>query len=91
MALTPKTRQALKAKAHKLKPVVLIGSNGLTDAVHKEIDRALHDHELIKVRIATTDRELKQAIYSEICAANHAEPVQLIGNMVVIFRKNKDE
>ena len=91
MALTPKTRQALKAKAHKLKPVVLIGSNGLTDAVHKEIDRALHDHELIKVRIATTDRELKQAIYSEISAANHAEPVQLIGNMVVIFRKNKDE
>lgn len=91
MALTPKTRQALKAKAHKLKPVVLIGSNGLTDAVHKEIDRALHDHELIKVRIATTDRELKQALYSEICATNHAEPVQLIGNMVVIFRKNKDE
>lgn len=91
MALTPKTRQELKAKAHKLKPVVMIGNKGLTEAVHKEIDIALSHHELIKVRIATTDRELKEALYSEICATNQAEPVQLIGNTVVIYRKNKDE
>ncbi|MFZ2314727.1 MAG: ribosome assembly RNA-binding protein YhbY [Gammaproteobacteria bacterium] len=91
MALTPKTRQELKAKAHKLKPVVMIGNKGLTEAVHKEIDIALHHHELIKIRIATTDRELKEALYSEICTTNKAEPVQLIGNTVVIYRKNKDE
>ncbi len=91
MALTSKIRQELKAKAHKLKPIVLLGSNGLTEAVHKEIDRALYDHELIKVKIATNDRELKKAIYNEICETNHAEPVQLIGNIVVIYRKNEDK
>ena len=90
MPLNSKSRQALKAKAHSLKPVILIGSNGLTDAVHKEIDRALHDHELIKVRIGTNDRELKIAIYEDICAVQHAEPVQLIGKIAVVYRKNKD-
>ena len=91
MSLTSKTRQALKAKAHQLKPIVLIGNQGLTDAVHKEIDRGLTDHELIKVKISTTDREVKHAIYEAICTINHAEPVQLIGNIIVIYRKNQDK
>lgn len=89
MALTPKARQALKAKAHKLKPVVLIGNNGLTAAVNKEIDRALTDHELIKVKIATNDRELRRALFAEICTANQAELVQMIGTIGVIYRKNQ--
>ena len=88
MSLTPKTKQALKARAHALKPVVLIGNQGLTPAVSKEIDRALHDHELIKIRVASNDRELRRALISEICAAQQAELVQLIGNIGVLFRKN---
>jgi RNA-binding protein len=86
MPLSPKAKQALKAKAHKLKPIVLIGNNGLTDAVNKEIDRALHDHELIKIRIQTNDRELRRTLLTELCVHNQAELVQVIGNIGVIYR-----
>lgn len=86
MPLTPKIKQQLKAKAHKLKPVIMIGNNGLTDAVNKEIDRALLDHELIKIRIHTNDRELRRELLNEICKANQAELVQTIGSIGVIYR-----
>jgi len=86
MPMTPKMRQHLKAKAHKLKPIVLIGSNGLTDAVQKEIDRALTDHELIKIRLPSIERDEKQTLLNEICASNQAELVQLIGNIGILYR-----
>ncbi len=88
MALIPKTRQHLKAKAHKLKPIVMLGSKGLTPAVNREIDIALDDHELIKVRVACEDRDEKKALVAEICETAKAELVQLIGNIAVIYRKN---
>lgn len=91
MSLTPKTRQQLKAKAHKLKPVIMLGNNGLTDAVNKEIDRALNDHELIKIRIQTTDRDLRRALITEICEKNQAELVQVIGSIGVIYRVKKQD
>lgn len=91
MPLTPKIKQQLKAKAHTLKPVILIGNNGLTDAVNKEIDRALHDHELIKIRIQTNDRELRRELFNQLCEANHAELVQVIGNIGVIYRVNEEK
>lgn len=88
--LTPKIKQQLKGKAHKLKPVVSIGNNGLTAAVNKEIDRALHDHQLIKIRIQTTDRELRREVIKQICEQNHAELVQVIGSIGVIYRLSND-
>lgn len=88
MSLTPKAKQALKARAHALKPVVMIGSQGLTPAVNKEIDRALNDHELIKIRVASNDRELRRALINEICTTHGADLVQSIGNVGVLFRKN---
>ena len=88
MSLTPKGRQELKARAHKLKPIVMIGSNGLTDAVKKEIDRALNDHELIKIKVAAEDREARQAVLAEITDAMQAELVQMIGSIGVLFRRN---
>lgn len=88
MPLTPKTRQQLKAQAHKLKPVVLLGNNGLTDAVNKEIERALQDHELIKIRIHSNDRELRRELFNQISAHCQAELVQVIGSIGVIYRKN---
>ncbi len=90
MALTPKGRQILKARAHALKPIVLIGNNGLTDAVLKEIERALHDHELIKVRIAGNDRDARLEAFALICEKTQAEIVQNIGNIGVLYRPNKD-
>lgn len=88
MSLKPKQKQHLKALAHKLKPIILIGNNGLTEAVNKEIDRALTDHELVKVRIAGEDRDLRRAMFQEICGHHRADLVQSIGSIGVIYRKN---
>ena len=88
MALTPKTKQFLKAKAHSLKPVVQIGQHGLTEAVHKAINEALRTHELIKIHIAGVDREAKRAMVARICQINKAEQVSIIGNVGIIYRKN---
>jgi len=64
MNLSTKQKQHLKGLAHPLKPVVLLGSNGLTEGVLAEIEQALEHHELIKVKIATEDRETKTLIGS---------------------------
>jgi RNA-binding protein len=89
--LTSAERKALKAKAHKLDPVVQIGSKGLTDEVIAEIDRALRAHELIKVRAATLDRDQRDEAFVSICQKTNAEQVQQVGKVCVIFRKNNDE
>lgn len=79
-------RQMLKAKAHQLKPVVMIGGNGLTDAVHAEIARALHDHELIKVKVAGAEREARQTMIDNICTTHDAALVQQVGHIAVVYR-----
>jgi RNA-binding protein len=83
-------RKALKAKAHKLDPVVQIGAKGLTAEVIAEIDRALDAHELIKVR-AALDRDARDQAFDEIVQKTGAEGVQHIGKIFVLFRKKKDE
>ena len=88
MTLSNTDKRELKAKAHKLKPVVLIGSNGLTDSVRAEIDSSLLAHELIKIKISTQDREALKEISNEICEKVNAELVQSIGHVIVIYRKN---
>ena len=91
MALTPKERQKLKGYAHGLRPIVYIGHNGLTAAVNKEIDRALNDHELIKMRIQHEDREVRRDLYAQIVKIHQAELVQQIGSVGVLFRVNPDK
>lgn len=86
LTLTPTQRKSLKAIAHGLDPVVMIGDAGLTPAVLKEIDRALGAHELIKVRVAGDEREARIEIYEKICAELDAAPVQHIGKLLVLFR-----
>lgn len=88
--MTPKERQALKAKAHKLEPVVTIGGKGLTDAVVAEIDFALKSHELLKVRAGTMDRHERAAAFDAICARTGAEPVQHVGKVFVLYRKREE-
>jgi RNA-binding protein len=90
MPMTPKQRQKLKADAHKLKPIVYIGYQGLTVAVNKEIDRGLNDHELIKMRIQNDDREVRRQWFAEICKTHGAELIQQIGCVGVLYRKNPD-
>lgn len=80
-------KKKLKAQAHPLNPVVIIGQAGLTEAVIKEINLALDAHELIKVRIRA-ERDDRTTIREQICAETKAEQIQAIGQIVVLYRKN---
>ena len=84
--LTPVERSALRAEAHALKPVVIIGEAGLTPSVIKEISASLDSHGLIKVRVFGDDREVRSEIYDNICTELQAHPVQHIGKLLVIYR-----
>ncbi len=84
--LASSRRSELRARAHRLRPVVIVGDKGLTPEVLAEIDRSLAAHELIKVKAATDDRAARGAWMEEICARLEAHPVQSIGKVLVIFR-----
>lgn len=77
----------LRSLAHKLKPVVMVGQNGLTEAVMAEIEIALNHHELIKVKL-TSDRDERAAMIARISEATRAETVQKIGRILAIYRRN---
>ena len=81
----------LKARAHPLEPVVIIGGKGLTDEVVKEVDRALGAHELIKVRAPAMDRDEREQAFRMLCERTRAAPVQSIGKVFVLYRKKADE
>lgn len=84
-------KRSLKAQAHHLKPVVLLGSKGLTEAVIAETEVALNTHELIKVKINGAEKEERLQMASELCEALRAEFVQMIGNIAVIYRKKEEK
>ena len=88
--LTPAQRSELRAEAHGLSPIVLIGEAGLTPAVMKEIDAGLNSHGLIKVRVFGDDREVRIQFYEQICAELRAAPVQHIGKLLVLYRPQKE-
>ena len=84
--LTPPERKALKARAHVVDPVVLVGDAGLTPGVMAEIDRGLTAHELIKVRVFGDDRDARLAMRDRIVDQLSAEAIQTIGKLLVLFR-----
>ncbi len=84
--LTVEQRKYLKAQAHALKPVVMIGSQGLTEAVSKEAERALAAHELIKIRVLGHERETREAYLAQLCETLNAAPVLHIGKLLLIYR-----
>ncbi|WP_448246481.1 ribosome assembly RNA-binding protein YhbY [Thalassotalea agariperforans] len=90
MNLNKKQIQHLKGLAHALKPVVLLGSNGLTEAVVAEIDYALGHHELIKIKIPTDDKEVKNLIVEAICRETNAIKIQVIGKTLIIYRQSEE-
>jgi putative YhbY family RNA-binding protein len=91
LKLTPHERSSLRADAHSLSPVVIIGEAGLTPAVLKEIDAGLNAHGLIKVRVFGDDREARIAAYQTICDQLDAAPVQHIGKLLVVYRPKKED
>lgn len=79
-------RQYLKGLAQGLSPVVMIGNNGLTESVIREIAVSLDAHELIKIRVLGDDRDARVAMYEQICDELGAAPVQHIGKLLVVWR-----
>lgn len=86
LSLKPAKRATLRAQAHALKPVVMIGNDGLTEAVLAEIEQNLSAHELIKIRVLGDDRDTRIAIYQDICERLNAAPIQHIGKLLLIWR-----
>lgn len=89
--LTPAQRREHRANAHHLDPVVLIGGDGLTPAVQKEVDAALNAHGLIKVRVFSDDRAGREQIYQTLADALDAAPIQHIGKLLVLWRSQPEK
>jgi RNA-binding protein len=83
---TPAEKRALRAKAHALHPVVIVGHSGLTPAVLNEIDVSLQAHELVKIRVATGDRAQREEALARICARLGAAAVQHLGKLLIVWR-----
>ena len=84
--LSPAERKEKRSEAHHLDPVVMIGGDGLTPAVSKEVDAALNAHGLIKVRVFSDERSTREAIFAALSDELGAAPIQHIGKLLVLWR-----
>jgi RNA-binding protein len=82
-------KKRFRAIAHHLKPVVTVAGNGLTDGVVKEIERALYDHELIKIRVVAGDRKERRQLMEDACRQTGSVLVNSIGNIAVLYKANE--
>lgn len=89
MTLTGKQKNYLRGIAHNINPVVMIGGKGLTEAVMNEIELALDQHELIKIKLPSNSKAEKVALLAQITGQSASEPVQLIGRIGVVFRASE--
>lgn len=88
MPLTQEQKKQYKSIGHHLKPVLMVADNGLTEGVLAEFERALSDHELIKIKLNILDREQRLQAVAELCKVGRADLVQIIGKMALVYRKN---
>ena len=91
MALTSSQIRYLRSLAHDLSAIILLGAKGATPAVVKELNQALSQHELVKVKLSGGDSEQRQAQIDVLTAGTEAETIHQIGHVVVLFRRNADE
>jgi RNA-binding protein len=91
MQLNDKQRRHLRGLAHDLKPVVMVGDSGLTDGVVRETERALHDHELIKIKVRAADRDTRDSLIGDLATRTRSELVNRIGHVAVLYRKRPDK
>jgi RNA-binding protein len=90
MALSEKQKKHLRRLAHPMHPIVMLGNAGLTDGVVNELERALTDHELVKVGARVGDRDARDEALSVLAARTASELVQRIGNVGVFYRRSKN-
>lgn len=83
-------KKQLRSIGHNLKPIVMIAEKGVTEAIDAELDRALNDHELIKIKININDPAFRKHLASQICTDHKADLVQVIGKIALIHRKAKN-
>ena len=90
MSLSSQQVRALRSESHrlKLKPVVMIGQQGLSENVINELESAIGHHELLKIRIPAVDKSAKKTLIDELCSTLNADLIQSIGHVVVLFRQN---
>ena len=88
MPLTQEQKKQFKSIGHHLKPVLIVAEQGLSEGVLAELERALNDHELIKVQLRVTEREDRLALISEMTKASRSELVRSIGKVALLYRKN---
>lgn len=86
-SLSIQERKRLRQIGHALNPVVMIGDKGLAESVIEELQRALNDHELIKVKVSGEDREVRAAIITELAEVSGAQIVQTIGKIALLYKK----
>lgn len=93
MTLSNADKKRFRSIGHNLKPIVTIAQKGITDNIRAEIERALSEHELIKIKLLTSDREEKKSLTESICADANAECIQRIGHVVLLYRaaRNPDK
>jgi len=90
MLLTEAEKRRLRGRGHALHPLVRVGSAGVTPGVIAELDRALHDHELVKIRISASDREERDQAITQLVEASGAALVTRIGHVALLFRPAVD-
>ncbi|OMH39071.1 YhbY family RNA-binding protein [Motiliproteus sp. MSK22-1] len=90
MSLTATQKKQYRTIGHNLNPLVTVADKGLSEGVQLEVDRALEDHELIKIKFNVGDRKVKKALIRELCEQVQAELIQEIGNIALIFRESDD-
>jgi len=88
MTISDQKKRELKSQSHHLKPIILLGANGLTESVHAEIERALYDHELIKIKLCSKEKTEKQALTDAICDHHNASVISQIGHVIAIYKKS---
>lgn len=93
MTLSNADKKRYRSIGHNLKPIVTIAQKGITDNIRAEIERALKEHELIKIKLVTADREEKSALSATICEEFNAQCIQSIGHVLLLFRaaRNPDK
>lgn len=91
MPLTDEQKKRLRGLGHSLKPVILVGSGGLSASLLEEFDRSLAHHELMKVKLNVGDRDERDRMITELCAHSQATLVQRVGHVALLFlRRRKD-
>ena len=90
MALSEPQKKHLRGLGHALKPVIMIGDAGLTEAVQAEYMSAIEHHELIKVKARVGDRDARDEIIATLCSQSGAELIQRIGNVALLYRENPE-